>query len=140
MDGKQLKMDSKGQVSAEFLFLILIILIIITAVTIPLLANSISAGQGVSQVSDADSAMNDISDAVNIVYANGPGARRTLSVYIPQATTLTSSGNVLRMTLTGISYKDSNGNPQTSKTVTATTDYTFATPVSVALTKGWNNI
>ena len=82
-------MDSKGQVSAEYLFLILIFLIILSTVTVPMAANSITASQQVSVTSDSETAVSTIANAVNVVYANGPSSERTVNVYIPQSTTLT---------------------------------------------------
>ena len=74
-------MDSKGQVSVELLFLVSgIILIIMSAITIPIIGNSIDASMNVSHVSDAKSAVVNIGNAIDIVYANGPGAKRTLNV------------------------------------------------------------
>lgn len=77
-------MESRGQVSAEFLLLILVVLIIFAGVTIPLLGSSINATTDISKSSDAKSSLIEIANAVNIVYANGPGAKRTVDVYIPQ--------------------------------------------------------
>lgn len=85
-------MDIRGQISAEYLLLIVVILIIISAVTIPLLGKSVDASNDVSNVADTKSAVTEIANAVNIVYANGPGAKRTLDVYIPKSNTQFQSG------------------------------------------------
>ncbi|NYB52860.1 MAG: class III signal peptide-containing protein [Methanobacteriaceae archaeon] len=105
-------MENKGQASAEYLLLLVVILIILAAVTMPLVGNSISNTMAVSTTSDATNAIKTISDAVNLVYANGPGAKRTVNVYIPQRTTVsnnataypdvTLSGNFIGMNLTNI--------------------------------------
>ena len=87
-------MDSKGQVSAEYIFLILIFLIVLTSVTIPFAGNAISSSQNVSVTSDAQTALSSIVNAVNVVYSNGPGAKRTVNVYIPQDTNLNYNSNV----------------------------------------------
>ncbi len=101
-----MKLDSKGQVSAEYLFLILIFLIILSTVTVPMAANSITASQQVSVTSDSETAVSTIANAVNLVYANGPSSERTVNVYIPQSTTLTydNINNQLDLNLTGVSY------------------------------------
>ena len=77
-------MDDIGQISVEYLLLIVVVLIIISSVTIPLIGKSVDASNDVSNVADAKNAVNEIANAVNIIYANGPGAKRTLDVYIPQ--------------------------------------------------------
>jgi len=117
-------MDSKGQASAEYLLLILVILIIMGTVTIPLIGNSISSSSDVSKVSDAKTALTTIADAVNIVYSNGPGAKRTVNVYIP-ADGIITSDNAAK--LIGMNIAVSNG---TTKFVNASTSYnvTFSNP------------
>lgn len=131
-------MDNKGQVSVELLFLIVVILIIISSVTIPLVSTTIGSSMAVSQVSDAKSAVESIGNAVNIVNANGPGAKRTLSVYIPKTTILTTSNYLLGMTISGIAYNNSNNVSQSSKYVNTTIDSNIASTLS--LNKGWQKI
>jgi len=77
-------MDDRGQISAEYLLLIVVILVILSTVTIPLMGQSIDAANDVAWTSDAKVAVTSIANAVNIVYANGPGAKRTLDIYIPR--------------------------------------------------------
>lgn len=105
-------MENKGQASAEYLLLLVVILIILAAVTVPLVGTSISNSMAVSTTSDATNAVKTIANAVNLVYANGPGAKRTVNVYIPQTTTITNdssaytnvsiSGGFIGMRLTNI--------------------------------------
>jgi uncharacterized protein (UPF0333 family) len=151
------KMDSKGQASAEYLLLILVILIIMGAVTIPLIANSIGSSTATSQVSDAKTALTTIANAVDIVYSNGPGAKRTFDVYFPK-----SNGNVpgdnsanlvvdngaktVGMNIVYFNGKDSSGaDTYTSKYVNVTTPQSTAYNMSLVvsnppLSKGWHNI
>ncbi len=77
-------MDDRGQISAEYLLLIVVILVILSFVTIPLMGESIDASNNVSQASDAKVVVESIANAVNIVYANGPGAKKSLDVNIPK--------------------------------------------------------
>ena len=42
----------------------------------------------ISDTSDVNAAINTITNAVGVVYANGPGAKRTVNVYFPIAGTL----------------------------------------------------
>lgn len=93
-------MDSKGQISAEYLLLIAVVLVIISAVTIPLIDKSISASNDVSNVADAKKTVTEIANAVNIVYANGPGAKRTLSIYSTQNMALQASTGVITLNST----------------------------------------
>jgi len=81
-------MDAKGQLSAEYLLLTLVFLIIIGSVTIPLISNSISDSLDVSDTSQVSASINSITNAVGIVYANGPGSKRTINVFFPSNGTL----------------------------------------------------
>jgi uncharacterized protein (UPF0333 family) len=53
------------------------------AVTIPLISNTIGSTMQVSGASDMKNAVSNIANAVNLVYANGPGSKRTIDVYTP---------------------------------------------------------
>lgn len=119
-----IKMDNKGQVSAEYLLLIVVVLVIISSVTIPLIGQSVDASNDVSNVADAKSAVVEIANAVNIVYANGPGAKRTLDVYIPQ-------NNMKLQNSTGIITLNAS-----AKTVNSTVNYPVSVP-SGTFNKGW---
>lgn len=110
------KMDSRGQVSVEYLLLLLVILIVLGSITIPLIGNSIEASTDVSTVSDAKTAVESIASAADVVYSNGPGSKRTVNVYIPQDTSLVARGNNVGMNIT---YSDG------TKFVNSTTYYTF---------------
>lgn len=117
-------MDSRGQVSVEYLLLLLVILIILGSVTIPLIGSSIEASTDVSSVSDAKTAVESIANAADVVYSNGPGSVRTVNVYIPQNTNLVTRGNNVGMNIT---YS------QGTKFVNSTTYYAFnnaTTPVN----------
>ena len=91
------KMDVKGQVSAEYLLLALVFLIIIGSVTVPLVGSSISSSLDISSTSDVSAAINSITNAVGVVYANGPGAKRTVNVYFPIPGTLNYASNAIQM-------------------------------------------
>lgn len=132
-------MDSKGQASVEYLFLILIFLIVLATVTVPFAGNAISSSQNVSITSDAQTAVSTLVNAVNVVYANGPGAKRTVSLYIPQDTNLIYTSNVLALNLNNIPLNASN--PGTLKSnVNATVPYPVSfVPSGGAVSKGWHN-
>lgn len=132
-------MDSRGQASAEYLFLILIFLIVLATVTVPFAGNAISSSQNVSITSDAQTAVSTLVNAVNVVYANGPGAKRTVSLYIPQDTNLIYTGNVLALNLNNIPVNASNpGNLK--QNVNGTVPKSIAVePSGGAVSKGWHN-
>ena len=121
-------MDKRGQLSVEYLLLVLIILIILGTVTIPLIGDSIDAANDVSQVAAARSMVDDISNAVNIVYANGPGAKRTLNVYLPAPMNYSSNNNEINMK---VALSDDN-----IKQVTQIADYKVNEVNNLQMTKG----
>ncbi len=125
------RMEDKGQVSAEYLFLILVILIILSAVTIPLVGRAIDASNDVSWASDAKIAVDAIANAANVVYANGPGAKRTLDVYIPRNTNLI----VVNGTIIGLNITLTNE----TRFINATTDYALNN-TTIPVTEGWHKV
>lgn len=133
-------MDSRGQASAEYIFLILIFLIVLTSVTVPFAGDAITSSQNVSITSDAKTALSTIVNAVNVVYSNGPGAKRTVNVYIPQDTSLDYVDGVLSLGLTNIPVNASN--PGVSKeNVNATVPYDVdIEPSGGVVSKGWYNV
>ena len=131
-------MDSKGQLSAEYLLLILAILIIMGAVTIPLIGNSISNTMDVSGASDIKNAVSNIANAANLIYANGPGSKRTINIYTPQGTLIANNavnGNS-SMKVIGMNDALSNG---TSVFINASTNYNVNLP-NPTVNKGWHQV
>jgi uncharacterized protein (UPF0333 family) len=102
------KMDVKGQISVEYLMIALVFLIIMTTVTVPLIGKSINASMDVSDTSDVSNAVNSIADAVGIVYANGPGSKRTVNVYFPGSGTLKVEDGSLKMPVTSVNVNGTN--------------------------------
>jgi len=125
------KMDNKGQISAEYLLLVVVFIVILASVTIPMASKSIDTSMDVSQVSDAKTAVESIANAADVIYANGPGSKRTIDVYIPQSTNLEATGNTTGMDI-GLS-------DATTKFVNATIKYTFNN-TNVAVAKGWHSV
>jgi uncharacterized protein (UPF0333 family) len=125
-------MENKGQASAEYLLLIVVILIIMAAVTIPLVGTSIEATMDISRSTDTKNAVQNIANAVNLVYANGPGARRTVDIYIPQNGTLTADNN-LKIIWMNLTLSNQN------KIINASTNYNV-NPSQTPVTKGWHQV
>lgn len=125
-------MENKGQASAEYLLLIVVIVIIMAGVTIPLVGSSVNSTMDVSRASDAKNAIQSMANAVNLVYANGPGAKRTISVYIPLSMAL--QGNNSQVIGMNVPLNDG-----TTKFVNATTHYnvTFS---DGNFNQGWHTV
>lgn len=126
-----IEIDNKGQISAEYLLLIVVLLLIMATVTIPLVGRSIDASNDISWASDANIAVDSIVNAVNIVYSNGPNSKRSLNFYIPETMNFQTNGKTV-----SLSVALSNG---TTHYVNSTTNYPMNTNNQV-LTKGkWYN-
>lgn len=121
-------MDNGGQVSLEYLLLILVVILVLGGVTIPLIGSSIEASTDVSRASDAKIAVQTLADAADIVYSNGPGAKRTVSFYIPVDGTLLAGNSRVIFTVTYTNGTRSN--------ITASTQYNI-TANATQLTRGW---
>lgn len=133
-------MDSRGQASAEYIFIILIFLIVLTMVTVPFAGEAISSSQNVSVASDAKTALSTIANAVNVVYSNGPGAKRTVNVYFPQNDALLDydvTNKALTLGLQDIPVSaDNPGVPK--ENVQASVPY--AVDVNGTVTQGWHDV
>lgn len=124
------KMDVKGQISVEYLMIALVFLIIMTTVTVPLIGKSINASMDVSDTSDVSNAVNSIADAVGIVYANGPGSKRTVNVFFPGSGTLKVEDGSLKMPVTSVNV---NG---TNKIIDSAIPYSNVNIANSTVTKG----
>lgn len=124
-------MENKGQISAEYLLTVVVILVIIATVSIPLVGKSVNDTMDISQSADVENTVNSIANAVNIVYANGPGSKRTISVYMPITLSLTTDGSTIQMSVP----LNTNG----PKLIEAKINHNVSIP-SPSFEKGWHNV
>ncbi|HMK54507.1 MAG TPA: hypothetical protein VK444_06970 [Methanobacteriaceae archaeon] len=127
-------MDRKGQASAEYLLLVVVILIVLGWLIINVYQPAIGATVDISGASETKNAVGSIADAVNLVYANGPGAKRTLNLYIPPPAAITAN-NTTR--LLGMNVLLSNG---TSKYVNDSVNYNVTIVPPTVTTKKWYTV
>lgn len=127
-------MDRKGQASAEYLLLIVVILIVMGWLVVSVYQPAIGATMDISGSSDAKNAVGSIADAVNLVYANGPGAKRTLNVYIPPPANITASNLTKVIGMNVLLY---NG---TNKYVNKSINYNVTVVPPTNTTKKWYNV
>jgi uncharacterized protein (UPF0333 family) len=85
-----------------------------------MVGSSVNSTMDISRTSDTKNAVQTIANAVDLVYANGPGAKRTLNLYIPlNGMILETNGTDLIMNVP----LNSPINGDTSKNVTASINY-----------------
>ncbi|SCG85638.1 hypothetical protein [Methanobacterium congolense] len=127
-----IKMDVKGQVSVEYLLVILVVLLVFGMLLTHVITPSIEASSDVSQSSDAKNAVDTIANAADLVYANGPGSKRTLSVYIPKHKDFTTGTDGISMTVV---LWD-----KTNKVITRDTDSKLSTQNLNSVSAGWHTV
>lgn len=118
--------DNKGQISAEYLLVIVVLLLVMGSITIPLVQKSVDATNDISWMSDANRAVDSLVNAVNVVYSNGPESRRTINFYIPKNMDLNITSNQIKIEV-----------PNTGN-ATGTTNQKLKS-YNQPLTKGWYN-
>jgi uncharacterized protein (UPF0333 family) len=133
-----IRLDDRGQISVEYLLLFVVILAVFLFMISHFIGPTIDASNNISAVSDTKIVVDDIANAVNIVYANGPGAKRTVNVNVPHDMTLTfdNTNHVVKTDLNKLNYTLSNGTNSALKTVNATMNYNGAID-PLTLSKGW---
>ncbi|OEC84883.1 MULTISPECIES: class III signal peptide-containing protein [Methanobacterium] len=137
-----IRLDNRGQISAEYLLLFVVILTVFLFMINNFIGPTIDASNSVSKASDAKIAIESIADAVNIVYANGPGAKRTIDINIPQDLDLNfnTDSQIVETTINNLNY---NGNPANSKTLNAKINIAAnidISPSTLPLSKGWHTV
>jgi Uncharacterized conserved protein len=125
-------MDSRGQLSVEYLFLLMVIIIVFGFMITNFIGPTIDASNDVSDVSAASNAINSIANAANMVYANGPMSKRTITYHVPfnMILTMGQTGTNTGYISSIITLSDGS-----TKIVNATTNYKMY-PQTYNLSKG----
>jgi hypothetical protein len=80
--------DNKGQLSVEYLLIILVILLAFIAIVLPTLEFGINNSIDMSNIVKTKSECVKIINAIDIVYSNGIGSKKTEIIDIPKDTTI----------------------------------------------------
>ncbi|MDR2623354.1 MAG: hypothetical protein LBC39_02105 [Methanobrevibacter sp.] len=80
--------DSKGQLSLEYLLIVLIGILVLIAITLPTLEFGIDNSMDMINILKIKSESVKITEAMNNIYYNGVGSKRTITVDIPKDTIL----------------------------------------------------
>ena len=76
-------MDSRAQVSLEYLLIFLISLSILSMFSIPLIEDTVSDVNDIKKSMDIKNTLIELSNNVNLVHASGYGSKKTISMNIP---------------------------------------------------------
>lgn len=74
----------KGQFSIEFIIVLGVLLVIISTVSLPLYSNSRDSVEEIKGMSLARNAANKLAYSINMVYVEGPGAKKTVEYTLPE--------------------------------------------------------
>ncbi|HLD58833.1 MAG TPA: hypothetical protein VI977_04305 [archaeon] len=87
--------NSRGQVSIEFIFLLLFIIIYITAVVMPMVNFSNNSAEEISRLGNAKIAAQKIAGTIDSVGLSPNSAKSTISVFLPEKSAITcESGSI----------------------------------------------
>lgn len=76
----------KGQLSMEFMIVFVGMLMIVATVTYPLYDKARADAEKMTTLSDAREAANTLANALNTLYAAGPGSKQTVEYWLPKGT------------------------------------------------------
>ena len=76
-------MDNMGQVALEYLLIFFVSVIILSAISLPLISESMDNSRDISKSVEAKDTLLSISNSINYVYYAGYGSKRTVGVHIP---------------------------------------------------------
>lgn len=94
--------DVRGQLSIEFLIVFTGLLIVVATVTMPTYNQARSDAEKIAKLSEAREAANTLANALNTVYANGPGSKLTIEYWLPQGVAALYMGGYDSLDVDGI--------------------------------------
>jgi hypothetical protein len=77
-------LELKGQLSMEFMIVFVGMLMIAGAVTYPLYYQASDAAKKINKLAEAREAATTMANALNLVYASGPGSKQTVEYWLPK--------------------------------------------------------
>ena len=78
----------KGQTVLEFLFLLLVVIVYLTTVVVPMAKDAQGAVSDTEKVARANNEAQKIANAIQEVSLMGEGSKKTIDVFVPEATTI----------------------------------------------------
>lgn len=88
-------LDSKGQISLEYLLIVTISLILLIVFTLPLTETAITNTLDVSDTLNMKADISKVTHTISEVYGQGQGAKQSINIQSPQATKLNIGGSYL---------------------------------------------
>ena len=93
-------MNKKGQLSLEFVLIMVVILLFMQTIILPSVDIAVSSAKDVKKVSEVSFAAEKLADTINYVASSSGDTIHNVSVYIPEGAALSCEDVVIRMTAT----------------------------------------
>ena len=84
--------NSRGQISIEYILLVIILLIYLQSFVQPVFESSIHSSQDVAAIGQASAAARKLAQSIDFVGGSPADMKQTISFYLPANTTLSCSG------------------------------------------------
>ncbi|MDI6643338.1 MAG: class III signal peptide-containing protein [Candidatus Hodarchaeaceae archaeon] len=98
----------RGQLSIEFMIVLTGLLIIVAVTTMPLYDKARADAEKVTKLADAREAANTLANAVNTLYASGPGAKQVIEYWLPKGVVAIYIGGYENLNVDGVDTTDEN--------------------------------
>jgi len=96
----------KGQLSIEFIIVLTGLLIVVATIAMPIYNQARSDAEKLAKLSEAREAANKIANALNNLYASGPGSKLTIEYLLPQGVSAVYIGGYEKLDFDGLVTAD----------------------------------
>lgn len=98
----------RGQLSIEFIIVLAGLLLVVATVTMPLYNQARTDAEKTAKLADAREAANTIANALNTLYASGPGSKLIIEYWLPEGVENLRIGGWENVDVDGIETTDEN--------------------------------
>jgi len=92
-------LNKKGQISIEFVLILLIGLIYLNTISSAVIYPAIDSAKDVSNIGEARLAVEKIVNSVNELAASPGEGKKTINVFVPEKTTITCTGSAVKFSV-----------------------------------------
>ena len=98
--------DLRGQLSIEFMIVLTGLLIVVATVTMPIYNQARFDAEKMTKLTEAREAANTLANALNNLYASGPGSKLTIEYWLPQGVVAVYMGGYESLEIDGVYTTD----------------------------------
>lgn len=96
----------RGQLSVEFIIVLTGLVIVVATITMPMYNQARSDAEKVTKLLEAREAANTLANALNTLYASGPGSKLTIEYSLPQGVVTVYMGGYDKLEADGVLTTD----------------------------------